>query len=321
MLCIDNRVVVLPIAVGKQAFVSRDVFRRRLCFTGHGLNPNRQGRGKTQTVYQASKHRGAREKIFWIPQMAKPSPSRCRIIIIHADRLGAFDTCISYQQRQTSQAISRRSHYTGAMFLHHLRHLRKGRAAQRSLAAAAMGVSVTVFAIVRNTQEQENLEERVEASPVDWWTTPQFGDVFARQHLLPRPCLCDSGSFLSQQRSILEARCRNLTKRITDTTSHGSLESAYRVKWDAPLGEGGFGAVYAATNRATGEAVACKKICKTYTDDIGFQREMEAFLHLRSNGGHPNIIRLRENFDEGGDYYLIMDLISGGEMFDHLINK
>ena len=29
-------------------------------------------------------------------------------------------------------------------------------------------------------------------------------------------------------------------------------------------------------------------------------------------------IRLRENFDQKGNFYLVMDLISGGEMFDHL---
>ena len=48
---------------------------------------------------------------------------------------------------------------------------------------------------------------------------------------------------------------------------------------------------------------------------------MEALLHIRQHGGHPNICRLRENFDEGQYYYLILDLVSGGEMFDHLVNQ
>ena len=46
---------------------------------------------------------------------------------------------------------------------------------------------------------------------------------------------------------------------------------------------------------------------------------MDAFLHIRKSGGHPNICGLRENFDEGDYYYLILDLVQGGEMFDHLI--
>ena len=98
-----------------------------------------------------------------------------------------------------------------------------------------------------------------------------------------------------------------------------SLRSMYKVDWKKPLGQGGFGAVYAATNRKTGETVALKQISKKYTDNVGFQREMEAFLHLRRAGGHPNICGLHENFDEGNYFYFSLDLISGGEMFDHLI--
>jgi serine/threonine protein kinase len=64
---------------------------------------------------------------------------------------------------------------------------------------------------------------------------------------------------------------------------------------------------------------AVKQISKQYTNDTTFQREMDAFMHMRKWGGHPNICGLRENFDEGDFYYLILDLIQGGEMFDHLI--
>lgn len=64
---------------------------------------------------------------------------------------------------------------------------------------------------------------------------------------------------------------------------------------------------------------AVKQISKQYTNVDTFQREMDAFLQIRKSGGHPNICGLRENFDEGGFYYLILDLIQGGEMFDHLV--
>jgi Protein kinase domain len=101
--------------------------------------------------------------------------------------------------------------------------------------------------------------------------------------------------------------------------SQQTVRSMYKVDWKRPLGQGGFGAVYSATDRKTGEKVALKQISKKYTNDVGFQREMEAFLHLRRAGGHPNICGLRENFDEGNYFYFSLDLISGGEMFDHLI--
>jgi hypothetical protein len=98
------------------------------------------------------------------------------------------------------------------------------------------------------------------------------------------------------------------------------LKTVYSVNWETPLGEGGFGAVYPATDRKTNEKVALKKISKKFTDDDGFRKEMEALLKIRKSGGHPNLCGLHENFDEGGHFYLTLDLISGGEMFDHLIN-
>lgn len=68
-----------------------------------------------------------------------------------------------------------------------------------------------------------------------------------------------------------------------------------------------------------GNLVAIKQISKQHTSDSTFQREMDAFLHIRMAGDHPNICGLRENFDEGNYYYLVLDLVQGGEMFDHLI--
>ena len=60
-----------------------------------------------------------------------------------------------------------------------------------------------------------------------------------------------------------------------------------------------------------GNLVAIKQISKRHTSDSIFQREMDAFLHIRMAGDHPNICGLRENFDEGDYYYLVLDLIQG----------
>jgi len=116
------------------------------------------------------------------------------------------------------------------------------------------------------------------------------------------------------------ARSRTI-RRIQDSSTKSTLKSRYDVQWKTPIGAGGFGSVYLATDRKTKELVAVKQIPKSCTNIASFQREMNAFLHIRHNGSHPNICALRENFDEGEYYYLVLDLISGGEMFDHLINN
>jgi serine/threonine protein kinase len=104
-------------------------------------------------------------------------------------------------------------------------------------------------------------------------------------------------------------------------SSKTSLESRYRVQWNNPLGEGAFGAVYIGMDVDTGDRVAIKKISKDYTDNITFQREMDALLFIRKQGGHPNICGMRENFDQGPWYYIVLDLVAGGEMFDHLVSE
>ena len=108
---------------------------------------------------------------------------------------------------------------------------------------------------------------------------------------------------------------------MQSSASKATLRSRYRINWFRPLGEGTFGTVYSATDRATGEKVALKKLPKKHTDDLLFTREMDALMHLRGAGGHPNICGLHENFEEGNHYYITLDLIEGGEMFDHLVQQ
>lgn len=105
-----------------------------------------------------------------------------------------------------------------------------------------------------------------------------------------------------------------------------SLEDAYDVHWNDELGIGAFGRVYVARSRRTGERVAVKRIPKSLASREDFQRETEALLRIQKWGGHPHICALREHFEGRDDvdddecYYLILDLVGGGEMFEHLVN-
>lgn len=110
-------------------------------------------------------------------------------------------------------------------------------------------------------------------------------------------------------------------RKMDENSTKASLDSRYDINWDSPIGEGSFGAVYSAKDRQTGDEVAVKKISKRYTNEDEFYREMNALLHLRKAGGHPGICSLREHFNERGHYYVILDLVSGGELFDHLVEQ
>jgi hypothetical protein len=131
---------------------------------------------------------------------------------------------------------------------------------------------------------------------------------------------CEGSSFSSSVLTRLSniRKRRNTFKTMQDQAERETLESRYAVDWSNPVGEGSFGSVYAAEDRKTSERVAIKKISKRATDDVSFQREMDALMHIREHGGHPHICGLRANYDQGDYYYLVLDLVSGGEMFDHL---
>jgi len=98
-----------------------------------------------------------------------------------------------------------------------------------------------------------------------------------------------------------------------------SLSDRYNVDWTTKLGEGAYGSVHPARLAITGEKVALKKMSKRYTNKSSFRSETDALMRIYNNGGHPNISGLREVFEDQDYYYLVMDLVSGGEMFDHLI--
>ena len=52
-------------------------------------------------------------------------------------------------------------------------------------------------------------------------------------------------------------------------------------------------------------------------DEMSLQLEVE----ILSQMDHPNIVKLTEIFDQGEVLYLVMELMSGGEMFDRIVEK
>jgi len=122
-----------------------------------------------------------------------------------------------------------------------------------------------------------------------------------------------------ERRALL--RTRKTVHRMEQDSIKDSLETRYDVDWKTPLGEGSFGVVYLGMEKFGQEAVAVKKIGKKHTNAAELQLEMRALMHLRDSGGHPNICSLREHFVEGDYYYLILDLVAGGELFDALVSQ
>lgn len=83
------------------------------------------------------------------------------------------------------------------------------------------------------------------------------------------------------------------------------------------LGTGSYGEVRKAKHLLTGEIRAIKIIYKRdYTSE-----EKEVILNeirVMAILDHPNIVKLYEFFEDSSYFYLVMELCSGGELFDKL---
>lgn len=97
------------------------------------------------------------------------------------------------------------------------------------------------------------------------------------------------------------------------------LSERWRVDLERALGEGGFGAVYGATELETSEKVAAKRV------RLSSAAEREAYADevavLRAVAGHASVVGLRDAVELAGDGWLVMELCSGGELFDRLIDS
>ncbi|WRX30845.1 Protein kinase domain - like 10 [Theobroma cacao] len=91
---------------------------------------------------------------------------------------------------------------------------------------------------------------------------------------------------------------------------------------DKELGRGQFGITYLCTEKATGRKYACKSISrgklKSDKDREDVRREILILQHLT---GQPNIVKFKGAYEDRHNLHLVMELCSGGELFDRIIAK
>ncbi|KAJ8449468.1 hypothetical protein Cgig2_002265 [Carnegiea gigantea] len=95
-----------------------------------------------------------------------------------------------------------------------------------------------------------------------------------------------------------------------------------RYELGKELGRGEFGITYLATDVETGETFACKSILKkklrTAVDIDDVRREVEIMKHLPK---HPNIVTLKDTYEDDEAVHIVMELCEGGELFDRIVAR
>ncbi|XP_078150476.1 calcium-dependent protein kinase 24-like isoform X3 [Carex rostrata] len=88
------------------------------------------------------------------------------------------------------------------------------------------------------------------------------------------------------------------------------------------LGQGQFGTTYMCTDKSDNAEYACKSIpkrkliCREDYEDVW--REIQIMHHLSE---HPYVVRIKGAYEDNLCVHLVMELCSGGELFDRIIQK
>ena len=98
--------------------------------------------------------------------------------------------------------------------------------------------------------------------------------------------------------------------------AEGNLTDKYEIIRE--IGSGGFSKCLLVKNKLTKANYACKELQKKSVSDYdGLMREVNLMIKL----DHPNIIKLYEYYENDKNIYLIMELCTGGELFDRIVEN
>ncbi|CAI8602325.1 unnamed protein product [Vicia faba] len=99
-----------------------------------------------------------------------------------------------------------------------------------------------------------------------------------------------------------------------------SLKEFYNL--GKKLGQGQFGTTFLCVEKATGKEYACKSILKrkllTDEDVEDVRREIQIMHHL---AGSPSIVSIKEASEDAVAVHVVMELCSGGELFDRIVER
>lgn len=103
-------------------------------------------------------------------------------------------------------------------------------------------------------------------------------------------------------------------------TKTGHLKEHYNL--GEKLGHGQFGTTFLCIEKGTGKKYACKSIAKrkllTDEDVDDVRREIQIMHHL---SGHPNVISIKGAYEDAVAVHVVMELCTGGELFDRIIKR
>ncbi|KAK5936700.1 serine/threonine protein kinase [Knufia obscura] len=108
--------------------------------------------------------------------------------------------------------------------------------------------------------------------------------------------------------------------RYPKSRMSSAFHSQYRILQQ--LGKGHFATVYLCVDRSTGHKFAVKKFERRMGDSQRSQTEgLQQEIAVLMSVSHPNVLCLKENFEEADGVYLVLELAAEGELFNWIVSK
>jgi serine/threonine-protein kinase len=95
------------------------------------------------------------------------------------------------------------------------------------------------------------------------------------------------------------------------------LNDRYHV--EAVVWSGTMSNVYRATDELNHRTVAVKALLHVFADNILYRSRYEREAHILRQVRHPHIVPYIDHFQEGANFYLVMEYMGGGNLYDRLV--
>lgn len=113
-------------------------------------------------------------------------------------------------------------------------------------------------------------------------------------------------------KKVLTFRLFKRLKEVKDLSANFEIGSI--------LGKGSFGEVRRCINKNTGMECAIKIVNKSHIGQHQVLVDlMEQELEVLQNTDHPHIVRVFELLEDDAKFYIISELVTGGELYDYII--
>ncbi|XP_069567087.1 calcium/calmodulin-dependent protein kinase IGb [Brachyistius frenatus] len=83
------------------------------------------------------------------------------------------------------------------------------------------------------------------------------------------------------------------------------------------LGSGAFSEVYMVKEKKTGKMFAMKCVKKKQKQDLNLENEIAVLRRIQ----HDNVVGMEDFYESQTHYYLVMQLVAGGELFDRILDR